>query len=78
MSEIVSRLDKSLKDYNLPLFYKDPSFHLSLLWCSGDKKSEINELIKILPISIKNFHVAMNVSYCVCASGNKNFKFNFM
>ncbi|XP_055582452.1 U6 snRNA phosphodiesterase 1 isoform X1 [Falco cherrug] len=34
--ELVSEVDRVLEEFDLPTFYKDPSFHISLAWCVGD------------------------------------------
>ncbi|XP_017596279.1 PREDICTED: U6 snRNA phosphodiesterase [Corvus brachyrhynchos] len=34
--ELVSEVDGILEEFDLPTFYKDPSFHISLAWCVGD------------------------------------------
>uniref|UniRef100_A0A8B9SV39 U6 snRNA phosphodiesterase n=1 Tax=Anas platyrhynchos TaxID=8839 RepID=A0A8B9SV39_ANAPL len=34
--ELVSEVDKVMEEFDLPTFYKDPSFHISLAWCVGD------------------------------------------
>ncbi|KAJ6638812.1 U6 snRNA phosphodiesterase 1 [Pseudolycoriella hygida] len=41
LKNLVGRFNNCLREYKLPMFYEDPSFHVSILWCSGNKKSEI-------------------------------------
>ncbi|KAK6640740.1 hypothetical protein RUM44_012437 [Polyplax serrata] len=77
LSNIVNQLDICLREYNLETFYTDPSFHMSLLWCSGDKVKEINEAMNGLSHKLKNFNFTINFSYCDCTSGNKHFRFYF-
>lgn len=77
LSSVVSELDFCLKEYKLRPFYKNPSFHLSLLWCSGDKYNEINDAISNFPEELKTFNFFVKATHCICTCGNKNFQFGF-
>lgn len=35
-------IDKILKDFGLPVYYKEPKLHFSLFWCPGNRKEEEN------------------------------------
>ncbi|NXY51556.1 USB1 phosphodiesterase, partial [Ceuthmochares aereus] len=39
--ELVSEVDRVLEEFDLPTFYKDPSFHISLAWCVGDMSAKL-------------------------------------
>lgn len=77
LKAIVQHLDKCLLEYSLPVFYKNPSFHLSVLWCVGDRYSELSNCLKNIQQDIFNFNYVMEASYCNCSSGNKRFSFGF-
>lgn len=74
LTEIVKLLDNCLADYKLPPFYKPASFHMSVLWCAGDKSSDLNKLVRIL----SDFSFRNKVSLLKCNSGNKSYTFNFL
>ncbi|GLV34652.1 uncharacterized protein CBL_09133 [Carabus blaptoides fortunei] len=80
---IVQILDECLKQYNLPEFYKDPSFHMSLAWCVGDYENVLNNNIDLLNEIVseymKNYpqlYWYIHVKNLVCKTGNKMFNFN--
>ena len=41
LEELVSHTDQCLAEFNLPQYYKDPSFHASVCWAVGDVKTKI-------------------------------------
>ncbi|XP_045462546.1 U6 snRNA phosphodiesterase [Harmonia axyridis] len=82
LNSIIEELDKCLSEFQLPLFYKDPSFHISILWCVGDLKSKLESYLHHFDLIIKNiliensdeiWHIAVN--YLFCKTGNKKFQF---
>lgn len=46
LQALISKVDKSLKEFNLPTYYADPKFHISVLWklekFTEEEKSEIS------------------------------------
>uniref|UniRef100_A0A182MBL8 U6 snRNA phosphodiesterase n=1 Tax=Anopheles culicifacies TaxID=139723 RepID=A0A182MBL8_9DIPT len=43
LNELVTSIDECLAEYKLPLFYADRSFHVSILWCLGDREAEVRK-----------------------------------
>lgn len=79
--EFVSEVDKVMEEYNLPLFYKDPSFHLSLAWCVGNQSKELEgrclqELQEIVDGFEDSSHLLrIHQAEVRCKSGKKFFAF---
>uniref|UniRef100_A0A182QX31 U6 snRNA phosphodiesterase n=1 Tax=Anopheles farauti TaxID=69004 RepID=A0A182QX31_9DIPT len=48
LEKIVSELDETLRDYRLPVFYTERAFHVSILWCLGDREREMREQMEPL------------------------------
>jgi U6 snRNA phosphodiesterase len=68
---LVEKVDSCLIEFNLPVYYNKPSFHVSFLWklteFSDDEKSKIS-------LTIRNIHnevLRMKVDKVSCKSGNK-------
>lgn len=64
------------------LFCQDPSFHMSICWCVGDREQEINcylpvlneklhEIVNVLDLN----HLSIFAQYIYCKIGNKMFTF---
>ncbi|XP_018564065.1 U6 snRNA phosphodiesterase [Anoplophora glabripennis] len=80
--KLVESLDKCLSEFNLPPFYENPSFHMSIAWCVGDFEEELKSL---LPQLNRQLHELMDdfsqenwyiyVQYLLCKTGNKYFQF---
>nr|CAD7404140.1 unnamed protein product [Timema cristinae] len=51
----VEELDKCLAEFKLPCFYEDPSFHLSVAWCSGDHEQSIRSILPQLNVAFTQF-----------------------
>ncbi|XP_037821000.1 U6 snRNA phosphodiesterase isoform X2 [Lucilia sericata] len=51
MLNILQKVDKVMKDFKLATFYEDPSFHISILWCTGD--CEIIKNLNLIPVITK-------------------------
>ncbi|XP_036367359.1 U6 snRNA phosphodiesterase-like isoform X2 [Octopus sinensis] len=75
-------VDKAFKDFNLPPFYSDPSFHVSIAWSLGDVINAIpeetmqnlqNHLDDYLSEHINSFVISITEIHCQI--GNKHFKF---
>ncbi|XP_022113481.2 U6 snRNA phosphodiesterase isoform X2 [Pieris rapae] len=76
---IVEKVDNVLEDYNLPTFYKEPSFHMSILWWKGDLKDailkHIDELNTILAQE-KEVYKKFCIQKVDCKLGNKYYQFH--
>uniref|UniRef100_A0A3Q3EU36 U6 snRNA phosphodiesterase n=1 Tax=Labrus bergylta TaxID=56723 RepID=A0A3Q3EU36_9LABR len=46
--DLVQVVDKTMAEFHLDPFYKDPSFHVSLAWCVGDLREQMKEGIQEL------------------------------
>ncbi|XP_061450696.1 U6 snRNA phosphodiesterase 1 [Rhineura floridana] len=79
--ELVSEVDRVMEEFNLPSFYKNPSFHLSLAWCVGNLAEELEgQCLQELQEIVDGFE---DSSYLLripgaevrCKSGKKVFSF---
>ncbi|ESO06828.1 hypothetical protein HELRODRAFT_76915, partial [Helobdella robusta] len=82
MMNYVHSIDESLKQFELPSFYKNPDFHISVLWCVGDVRKQIsanvlNKIQKILADYLKMFEYLrqFEVNELRLKTGNKMFVF---
>lgn len=84
LSSLVAKLDTSMKEYKLPSFYKDPSFHISFLWCLGNQRKVLE---KNLPSLQEIFSALYEEEYCDMnvnvkqlsfKSGNKYYSFDLL
>ncbi|XP_056649064.1 U6 snRNA phosphodiesterase 1 isoform X2 [Diorhabda sublineata] len=80
---LVDILNLCLEEFKLPPFYKDPSFHMSIVWCVGDHEEELNSLLSKLNSKLQDLMEAYSqdcwyiyVNTLMCKSGNKLFKFD--
>ncbi|NXS78860.1 USB1 phosphodiesterase, partial [Erpornis zantholeuca] len=79
--ELVSEVDGVLEEFDLPTFYKDPSFHISLAWCVGDLSGRLEgpclrELQDIVDrFEDSAFLLRIQWEQIRCKSGNKYFSF---
>ncbi|XP_076272105.1 U6 snRNA phosphodiesterase 1 [Rhynchophorus ferrugineus] len=80
--KLVDNLDKCLSEFNLPPFYQDPSFHISIAWCLGDQQNilesvlpQINEKLDDLKECYPEDQWYSVVEYLLCKIGNKQFQF---
>ncbi|XP_074864821.1 U6 snRNA phosphodiesterase 1 isoform X3 [Carettochelys insculpta] len=79
--ELVSEVDKVMEEFDLPAFYKNPSFHISLAWCVGDASDklegqclqELQELVDGFEDSASLLRFHWEQIRCKC--GNKVFSF---
>ncbi|XP_077291208.1 U6 snRNA phosphodiesterase 1 [Arctopsyche grandis] len=87
LEEVVAKVDKRLFEFNLQSFYKNPSFHVSLIWCLGDKKEELSKVISTYKYLLEQYSFEeispqtdsfchLPVNQLRCKSGNKFFMFN--
>lgn len=81
LHQLVLKMDKLMKEFQLSTFYENPSYHASILWCLGDQESSIKEklpemnarLLELRKSSIEDFQ--MKVDRIQCNTGNKSFTF---
>ncbi|KAI9576095.1 U6 snRNA phosphodiesterase [Glossina fuscipes] len=76
MTELLSHVNRVMLDFKLDTFYKDPSFHISFLWCLGDQvkliESHLPQLVKALKDCLC---VKTEIRNIKCKSGYKEFTF---
>ncbi|KAL4707712.1 hypothetical protein ACJJTC_014893 [Scirpophaga incertulas] len=79
LSPIGQKVDQVLEDYKLPLFYEEPSFHMSIIWLHGNQKTRLlpilNKLNTLINNEISNKIGVIPVSVINCKVGNKYFQF---
>ncbi|XP_010215671.1 PREDICTED: U6 snRNA phosphodiesterase [Tinamus guttatus] len=79
--ELVSEVDRVMEEFDLPTFYKDPSFHISLAWCVGDLTSRLEgQCLRELQDIVDKFEDSAHLlriqwEQIRCKSGNKYFSF---
>ncbi|XP_060535850.1 U6 snRNA phosphodiesterase 1 [Cylas formicarius] len=80
---IVHVLDRCLAEFNLPPFYEDPSFHLSVAWCVGDRERDFAHYLPRINAHLAELKTARSqdnwyilVDRLVCKIGNKMFEFH--
>lgn len=79
LQDLVCEVNRVLQEFDLEVFYKDPSFHLSLGWCVGDatKKME-GRCLQELQEAVDGFEdsailLRLHVEEVRCKAGNKIF-----
>uniref|UniRef100_A0A1A9WDE5 U6 snRNA phosphodiesterase n=1 Tax=Glossina brevipalpis TaxID=37001 RepID=A0A1A9WDE5_9MUSC len=76
MMELLNRVNQVMIDFKLDTFYKEPSFHISFLWCLGD---QVNLIESHLPQLINNskdyLSFQIKIQNIKCKSGCKEFIF---
>ncbi|KAM8799440.1 U6 snRNA phosphodiesterase 1 [Eudromia elegans] len=79
--ELVSEVDRVMEEFDLPTFYKEPSFHISLAWCVGDLTSRLEgQCLQELQDIVDKFEDSARLlriqgEQIWCKSGNKFFAF---
>lgn len=78
--ELVQVVDKTMTEFRLDPFYKDPSFHVSLAWCVGDVREQLEEGIQELQNLVEGhedgpFQLILDCVEVHCRTGNKTFCF---
>ncbi|KAM4734506.1 U6 snRNA phosphodiesterase 1 isoform 2-T2 [Anableps anableps] len=48
--DLVRVVDKTMTEFRLDTFYKEPSFHVSLAWCVGDQMEKMKEILQELQV----------------------------
>lgn len=61
--------------------FQDPSFHISIFWVNGDKRSQVtnilNELNNIVISNTANHKTGLVDKVC-CKTGNKSFQYHLL
>ncbi|XP_019361458.1 PREDICTED: U6 snRNA phosphodiesterase [Gavialis gangeticus] len=79
--ELVSGVDRVMEEFDLPTFYKNPSFHISLAWCVGDLTDRLEgQCLQKLQEIVDGFEdsaflLRIQWEQIRCKSGNKLFSF---
>ncbi|XP_022058302.2 U6 snRNA phosphodiesterase 1 [Acanthochromis polyacanthus] len=78
--DLVRVVDKTMTEFHLETFYKDPSFHVSLAWCVGDQTLKMKEFILELQSFVDDhddgaFMLRLDCAELRCRTGNKTFRF---
>lgn len=72
VSEIIHKVDKCLKEFDLPVYYEEHLVHTSLLWKTAEftieEKNFISSALK------KNFVDSLSIDRISCKTGNKMFE----
>lgn len=80
LSLMTKNVDKTLKDYKLPVYYDDPKFHISVGWVLGDLSDNParEKLLKSLQELIDKEHVVIkeDLKKLYFSTGNKKFEIN--
>ncbi|XP_011502232.1 PREDICTED: U6 snRNA phosphodiesterase [Ceratosolen solmsi marchali] len=82
LQNIIRTLDKLMTDYQLPIYYKDASYHISFLWCLGDQRKKLEALLPSLIANFNDFFVDhpdqryVQIDKLKCKIGNKLYNFN--
>lgn len=79
--DIIKVVDKTMTDFRLETFYKDPSFHVSLAWCIGDLTEQLNSCLNELQSIMDSqedgpFTLTLPCAKLQCRTGNKVFCFS--
>jgi len=80
LTRLTKRVDTALQEYNLPPFYRPPSFHCSLAWCLGDRRASIIPRLQKLSLKMVDCleEDAILVDAVHCKAGNKHFSFKLI
>lgn len=78
--DLVQVVDRTMAEFRLKPFHKDPSFHVSLAWCTGDLREQLDEGIQELQSIFDDhedgpFQILMNCMEVHCRTGDKTFCF---
>ncbi|XP_038562139.1 U6 snRNA phosphodiesterase isoform X3 [Micropterus salmoides] len=78
--DLVQAVDRTMTEFRLDTFYKDPSFHVSLAWCVGDLAGQMKECIQELQSLVDDhedgpFLLRLDCVELRCRTGNKTFRF---
>ncbi|XP_028814507.1 U6 snRNA phosphodiesterase 1 isoform X1 [Denticeps clupeoides] len=79
--ELVQVIDRTMEEFGLPTFYQNPSFHISIAWCVGDRIEQLRNIsTSILQTVVEQteegvFPLRIKYEELRCKSGNKVFCF---
>ncbi|XP_075998203.1 U6 snRNA phosphodiesterase 1 isoform X2 [Genypterus blacodes] len=78
--DLVPVVDRTMEEFRLDTFYKDPSFHVSLAWCVGDLTGQMTQWLPELQSLIDGhdegpFLLRLLCAELRCRTGNKTFRF---
>lgn len=78
--DLVQAVDRTMTEFHLDTFYKDPSFHVSLAWCVGDLTGQLKEYLQEMQSLIDDheegpFLLRLDCVELRCRTGNKTFRF---
>ncbi|XP_047453500.1 U6 snRNA phosphodiesterase 1 isoform X2 [Mugil cephalus] len=78
--DLVGVIDRTMTEFRLETFYKDPSFHVSLAWCVGDVTEQMKECLQELQSLVDEheegpFLLRLDCTELRCRTGNKVFRF---
>ncbi|XP_007520151.1 U6 snRNA phosphodiesterase 1 isoform X2 [Erinaceus europaeus] len=77
--DLVSEVDRVMEEFDLTTFYQDPSFHISLAWCVGDARLQLEaQCLQELQELVDEFEdsellLRVLAQQVRCKSGNKFF-----
>ncbi|XP_004690579.1 PREDICTED: U6 snRNA phosphodiesterase isoform X1 [Condylura cristata] len=77
--DLVSEVDRVMEEFDLTTFYQDPSFHISLAWCVGDARLQLEaQCLRELQELVDEFEdsetlLRVHAEQVRCKSGNKFF-----
>ncbi|CAG9793877.1 unnamed protein product [Diatraea saccharalis] len=78
--QLCQKVDLVLKEFKLPLFYENPSFHASILWFIGDRKNELTSYLEkfnvLLREEVVNSLQPVFVDTLNCKIGNKYYQYS--
>lgn len=80
LMDLIQVVDRTMTDFRLETFYKDPSFHVSLAWCTGDVTVQMKECLQQLQTLVDDheegpFTLRLDCVELRCRTGNKTFRF---
>lgn len=83
LMDLTQAVDRTMKEFDLDTFYKDPSFHVSLAWCVGDRREQLRGGIGDLQSLVDHheegpFLLMLDCVEVFCKTGNKTFRFPLM
>ncbi|XP_041967153.1 U6 snRNA phosphodiesterase [Alosa sapidissima] len=81
LTELTKVIDKTMEEFRLTTFYQNPSFHVSLGWCVGDRTDQLQSACLPQLQSLLDHHedgpfqLRIDCDELRCKTGNKVFSF---
>jgi hypothetical protein len=81
LTKLTQVVNSVFHEYSLPKFYNPPKFHVSLVWCLGDKTKEISAILPALEMKMLDLIEDVDdfgkvfIKMAHCKSGNRFFDF---